>query len=191
MARHKDPEKVNSIFKATLDIASSSGKGDFTMADVAKKADIAAGTIYLYFENKEDLLNKLFLHLSEILFDANYKSISESDNFFSTFRTFWYNHFNFCIEKPAVCNYLENYGNNEFLTDQTRSAANNLAQRFLKQLQSAQTQFLIKNITPEIILTSLLSSSLSITRYIRSNNIRPTERELEDYFEMAWNSIRR
>lgn len=191
MARRKDPDKINSIYKATLEIASHSGKGEFTMADVAQKADIAAGTIYLYFENKEDLLNKLYLHLCEIMFEANYKSISESDNFFSTFRTFWYNHFKFCLENQSMCDYLENYGNKLFLTDQTKSGCKSLTFRFVKYLQTAQTQFLIKNIDPEIILTSLFGSTTSIARYFHRNNILPTERELEDYFEMAWNSIRR
>lgn len=191
MARRRDPDKINSIYKATLDIASHSCNGDFTMADVAQKADIAAGTIYLYFENKEDLLNKLYLHLCKIMFEANYKSISESDNFFSTFRAFWHNHFKFCIENQSVCDYLEKYGNKPFLTDQTKSGCKSLTPQFIKYLQTAQTQFLIKNIDPEVILTSLFGSTNSIARYFHRNNIHPTERELEDYFEMAWNSIRR
>ena len=36
------------------------------MADVAKAARLATGTVYVYFENKEDLVNKLYLHLKPV-----------------------------------------------------------------------------------------------------------------------------
>ncbi|MBK7429323.1 MAG: helix-turn-helix transcriptional regulator [Saprospiraceae bacterium] len=37
-----------------------SGYTDLRMADVAKEAGMATGTLYIYFKNKEELINTLF-----------------------------------------------------------------------------------------------------------------------------------
>jgi len=61
--RKKDEAKSEIIFEASLDVLMDSGFGGFSMAKVAERANIAVGTIYLYFNNKEDLLNQLYLKL--------------------------------------------------------------------------------------------------------------------------------
>ncbi|MDB4867155.1 MAG: TetR family transcriptional regulator [Cohnella sp.] len=35
------------------------------MSKIAKKAGVSASTIYVYFENKEDMLNKLYLSIKK------------------------------------------------------------------------------------------------------------------------------
>ncbi len=64
MPRSKDETKVIAIFDATLSVVMKTGFNGLKMADVAKKAGLATGTVYLYFKNKEALINALYLHFS-------------------------------------------------------------------------------------------------------------------------------
>lgn len=59
-AKKKDSGKRERILDAAVRVFAKSGYQEARVADVAKAAGVADGTIYLYFESKEDLLVKLF-----------------------------------------------------------------------------------------------------------------------------------
>jgi AcrR family transcriptional regulator len=61
MARIKGPEKRSAILQAVREIAEV-GLGAPT-AKIARRAGVAAGTLFTYFANKEKLLNELYLKL--------------------------------------------------------------------------------------------------------------------------------
>lgn len=51
--------KCETILAATLRLLANKGFHGFSVRDVAKEAGVATGTLYLYFEDREDLINKL------------------------------------------------------------------------------------------------------------------------------------
>jgi AcrR family transcriptional regulator len=52
-------DKKTLILETTLDLISENGFHGTPISMIAEKAGIGAGTIYRYFENKEDLINEL------------------------------------------------------------------------------------------------------------------------------------
>src|SRR5258707_10194731 len=62
MARSKSPEKRNTILQAAVREIAEAGLGAPT-AKIARRAGLAAGTLFTYFANKEKLLNELYLEL--------------------------------------------------------------------------------------------------------------------------------
>ncbi len=60
MAREKGSEKRQRILEAALKVFAERGFYNAKVSEVARAAGVADGTIYLYFENKEDLLIQLF-----------------------------------------------------------------------------------------------------------------------------------
>jgi len=61
-------DKRSDILKAALELIAEQGFHGSPMAEIAKKADVAAGTIYRYFESKDELINGLHRELeAEIL----------------------------------------------------------------------------------------------------------------------------
>jgi TetR/AcrR family fatty acid metabolism transcriptional regulator len=56
----RDIDKRREILQAAIRVFARSGFFNSKVADVAKKAGVADGTIYLYFRNKDDLLISLF-----------------------------------------------------------------------------------------------------------------------------------
>jgi len=53
------------LLDSSISIVSSSGFKALTIAELAKKADVATGTVYKYFENKADLCTQVFRMGSE------------------------------------------------------------------------------------------------------------------------------
>ncbi|MFN0223999.1 TetR/AcrR family transcriptional regulator [Paenibacillus sp. KR2-11] len=48
------------MFKATIQLLNEIGFSDISMSKIAKRAHVSPSTIYVYFENKEDMLSKLY-----------------------------------------------------------------------------------------------------------------------------------
>ena len=62
MARVRSPEKRTAILQAAVHEIAEVGLGAPT-AKIARRAGVAAGTLFTYFANKEELLNQLYLEL--------------------------------------------------------------------------------------------------------------------------------
>ena len=57
----KENSKEQRIFEAALKLFVERGVDNTSISLISKEAGIATGTIYLYFENKMDLINKLYI----------------------------------------------------------------------------------------------------------------------------------
>ena len=62
MARVKSPEKRAAILHAAVHEIAKVGLGAPT-AKIGRRAGVAAGTLFTYFANKEELLNELYAEL--------------------------------------------------------------------------------------------------------------------------------
>lgn len=69
MARPLSEEKREAILEAATALIAVSGVSASTAA-IAKSANVAEGTLFTYFPSKDDLLNHLYLSLSEKLADT-------------------------------------------------------------------------------------------------------------------------
>ena len=63
-------DKREKIREAAVLVFAQNGFYNSTVADVARAADVADGTIYLYFKNKDDLLISIFEHSMEMFIGA-------------------------------------------------------------------------------------------------------------------------
>lgn len=60
MARPRSPEKKEWIRKAAINLISEEGFHGVTTDKIAKEAGVSVGTIYNYFQNKEDIIAYIF-----------------------------------------------------------------------------------------------------------------------------------
>lgn len=63
----KKPDKRNLITEAAVEVFAEKGFRQARVSDIARKAGVADGTIYLYFKNKEDILLSIFEEKMDIL----------------------------------------------------------------------------------------------------------------------------
>ncbi|GAB6095941.1 fatty acid metabolism transcriptional regulator FadR [Desulfatiferula olefinivorans] len=73
-------EKYHIILDAAIKVFAEHGFFQSTVAQIARKAGVADGTIYLYFENKEDILLQFFAYKTRQIFDQFQMEVDKSDN---------------------------------------------------------------------------------------------------------------
>ncbi|MDT8716832.1 TetR/AcrR family transcriptional regulator [Clostridium sp. 19966] len=69
MARKAAENREEEILRAAVKTFSEKGFNAATTSEIAKEAGIAEGTLFRYFKNKKELLNKVFVSYSQMLSD--------------------------------------------------------------------------------------------------------------------------
>lgn len=90
--RKRDDNKIDALYEATIELVNEIGIAATTVAKIAKRANVSAATMYIYFENKEDMLSKAYvtskMKLSTFLFSGVDPSISVQERFELMLRRF-------------------------------------------------------------------------------------------------------
>lgn len=95
------------IIEAATKIFANKGFYNSTIADVAKAADVAEGTIYLYFKNKDDLLISIFEHSIDLFIQAVTEKLSRQTDPKEKLRQFIWLHLKLVEENPNLAQVLQ------------------------------------------------------------------------------------
>lgn len=76
----RDKPKYKQIIEAAIIVIAENGYHHAQVSKIAKQAGVADGTIYLYFENKEDILISVFSEKMAIFVDTLQDIIKEEDS---------------------------------------------------------------------------------------------------------------
>src|SRR6266404_8192256 len=78
--QRKTNGKYEAILRSAIKVFASSGFFNSKVADVAREAGVADGTVYLYFKNKDDILVSIFNYYMEEALAAGRASLAETDD---------------------------------------------------------------------------------------------------------------
>ena len=97
------------IFDATDRLMAKEGLHHLSMHKLAKEAGIAAGTIYLYFKSKDELLAQFARRVFNKFVVAIEEGFDESQSFFEQYRKMWWNIWHFLQENPTILLNMNQY----------------------------------------------------------------------------------
>ncbi|MBW1797105.1 MAG: TetR/AcrR family transcriptional regulator [Deltaproteobacteria bacterium] len=80
MGKRKNNEKYYKIIEAATKVFARKGFYKAKISEIAREAQVADGTIYIYFENKDDILICLFEEQMKAILDNMVTHISEQDD---------------------------------------------------------------------------------------------------------------
>jgi TetR/AcrR family transcriptional regulator, repressor of fatR-cypB operon len=110
----KKLDKRSEIIQAALDLIVEHGFHGTSMAMVAKKAEVGAGTIYHYFESKEALIKELYQELEEKVMVTLWEENSISKPIRERFIHLWTALLKYFIAHPLYFRYIEQYHNSPY-----------------------------------------------------------------------------
>lgn len=110
----KTSDKRSDVMQATMELIAERGFHGTSMADIAEKAGVAAGTIYRYFESKDALINKLHQELEEKLSATLWVGYPFKRSLRERFLYLIRNLFRYFIANPLHFLYMEQYYNSPY-----------------------------------------------------------------------------
>lgn len=100
-------DKRSLITEAAIDVFAERGFHQARVSDIAKRAGVADGTIYLYFKNKEDLLLSIFEEKMDELLAGLGEAIADTDDPIERIRRFASFHFQQVRDNRAAAEVLQ------------------------------------------------------------------------------------
>lgn len=116
----KDKEKR--IIDISLKLFSTKGYGSTTTAEIAKKANIGAGTLFTYYPSKQDLINELYLYANQDFVDYS-KELKEKKDFKKGMIELWGRNIDYALKNPDTFRFLFMFRNSPAITEETKQKA--------------------------------------------------------------------
>lgn len=100
-------DKRSLITDAAVEVFAEKGFHQARVSDIAKRAGVADGTIYLYFKNKEDLLLCIFEEKMDLLLEGLGQALSTTDDPIERIRAYARFHFEQVRDNRAAAEVLQ------------------------------------------------------------------------------------
>jgi AcrR family transcriptional regulator len=186
----KSKDKKEALLYATLNLVNSSGFQGASMSKVAKVANVSPATIYLYFENKQDLINQLYLKVKKEFSERAFHGIDVAEPVKRIFEQIWFNIASFKMEHPEEGSFLAQCDNTPMLDPEIREQGLLYLDPLLAIWKRGQEEGIIKPVSPYV----LYAFTIYPMAFLLNEEVRPhcplNKEKLSEAFKVAWDSIK-
>lgn len=182
-------DKKSRILNSALVLFVEKGFHATTLPEIAKHANVAAGTIYLYFKNKEDLVNMVWqvnkLKLKETLESA----FDVKQTYEENFRNIYLSYLNFAFKNGDAFSFLNLHYHYPYLTSQNLKIDEEIESFLFRFIKQGQIDGLVIDGAAPLILSLLDGGVVGIFRSVRKGLLKWNSKMASDSLNLAWNSI--
>lgn len=178
-------EKKKAIFDSTLDLIKQHGFHGCPMSSVAKNAGVAAGTIYHYFESKDQLICELFTYTREKMIGILLEGDDESKPYEERFFALWNNLFRFYVEEPYSYKFFEQFINSPYY-EKTQDRLFELIFSFFKK---GINQGYLRSVNPQILGVLAHGSVITAAKIYQFKKIPFAETERQQVAQIIWDGM--
>jgi AcrR family transcriptional regulator len=186
----KDDEKLQAIARATFTLVEQTGLSGLTMAAIAREADLATGTLYVYFKSKEELLVALYEQAKTETAASLMKGDDPSAPFRSRFQRMWDNWLEHRLKHYAQVVFLEQYYNSPWFSDASRNLSARLIKDWTDLIEAAKAQQILKDVPTALLINSFGGSVRETANLLRSGTLAHTDAHLAMAFGLCWDGIK-
>lgn len=188
--REKSKEKRDALLNATLSLVNNNGFHAAPMSKIAKMAKVSPATIYIYFENKQDLINQLYLERKKAYTEHAFKGYSSNIPVKKAFELIWYNIAEYKLKELEESWFLAQCDNTIMIDEDVRQKGLKHLQPLLDLWERGKNEGIIKAISPYILYAYTINS-LSFLMNMQMRKLYVFDKKsLDETFKAAWDSIR-
>jgi len=187
--RVKDEDKVTRIYRAAMKVINLEGFQGSSMTKIATEADLSPATIYLYFENKEDMIQKLFIHLKARMGHSYFTPGTELSPSKGTFRTIWLNHYQYIVENADEYDFLENFSNCPLIDHVEKENKPDYCPAFEALFEESKVAKLVQPMNNDIIYSLLFAPISQMVKKSKHLGTPLSTNELIQIFEASWKAV--
>lgn len=186
----KSIDKRNAILRATLALVTDGGFRATSMAKIAQIANVSPATIYLYFSNKQDLINQLYLTAKKEFSDLAFHDYNANMSIEVGFKTIWHNIANFKLSDSDEAYFLSQCDNTPIVDADTFQEGLTFFEPLMNLWQKGIQEEVLKPISPYLMYAySIYPINFLIS--IKSKDIDTfNQLNLDQAFKSAWDSIK-
>ena len=184
----KSNNKREALVKATIQLVNNNGFHATPMSKIAKMAGVSPGTIYLFFENKQDLVNQVYIEVKRSFTRFAFKDYKEGTSIQGDFEKIWKNIARFKLNEVEQAMFLSQCDNTPMIDEPSRQEGLKHLSPLLELWKRGQEEGLIQPVSPYLLYAFSIYPISFLLQQRERFEIKPEN--INEAYEMAWNSIK-
>ena len=187
--RVKDDKKFQAICDAAIELITANGFSDTSMSKIAKAAEVSPATIYVYFENKEQLLNEIYLLVKREMCAELLRGVKSDSTVAEAFKVTWDNFYRYATQNPVRFAFAEQFANSPLVAGICKDALMELFKPMLDLFERGKAEKVFKDIPLEIFQAFTFSPLTGLIKEHLSGVIVLDKKMLAKTFDLAWDAV--
>jgi TetR/AcrR family transcriptional repressor of multidrug resistance operon len=184
-------DKATLIMEKARSLFIDHGFHGTSMQKLAQAADIASGTLYLHYKNKEELIRAIYRHAIEEVVTVLLQDFQPDRPLYEQYRLFWTNGYSRLSHRQELVQYKDLYERSPFFNDDDREWSTmrwqTLDSFYLQGIESG----LFRDLPIPLLGYLSLGSILSIPQTQRIVQFKMTDALKDELIDASWNTILR
>jgi AcrR family transcriptional regulator len=191
MSRMLSTEKREIYLSTALKLFVEHGVQNTTTAAIAREAGTAAGTLFLYFPTKQELINELVLKIARDQSEAIRSLLNPSLTVRETFYAIWEGSLRWFMDHMDAYRYVQQVRDSGMIAESVVQETNETLSYYYEAIQKGWSEGMIKPYPAELIGGILYQHVVAVMNLIR---MQPDPDQQAMYirqgFEIFWDGIR-
>ena len=188
MSRVRSPEKRKAILEATVYEIAEVGLSAST-ANIARRANIAAGTLFTYFTSKEELLNELYFELKVEVYAKVNDGFPHNESLERRAEHIWSSYLDWAIESPRKRKASIQLNVSDLITPETRNRTAAQRETVDTTLAELATHSALRGL-PAGFAASTMAAMQEATMEFVTKQPKQRQQLIERAFEVFWRAVR-
>ena len=177
------------ILKATDTLMAKNGVQYLSTHKIAKEAGVSVGTIYLYFKDKDTLLNQLVIYLFEMFHQAIDAKYDPSLSLFEQYQRLWQAKWEFMLDNPTVVKNMHQYESLPQFQTVLRECLNSEFTSWNKFIMKGKSEGVIVELPSEILFSMSLGIAWQVMYHQLLISTPYSQALLDEIIQRTWNAI--
>lgn len=183
-------DKKEAIFKAALDLIAENGFHNSPMSVLAKRANVAAGTIYHYFSSKEELIAELYSYLKHKVSEKNLPEDDTSKSFKERFKKLFFGFYQYFLNNSKEFVFLEQFNNSVFL-GKNKDEIIKIDQIYIEFLRKGVVTSNLRDMPTKLHLALFNAQISAIVKLSLRNELLMDDTNINAAFNSCWEGLRK
>lgn len=189
MARPASGNKEQDIRNATVAEVAAVGSTAVSVNKIAKRAGISVGTIYRFYETKDDLLFAVYLAVKTDIHQAIMGVTHAQQQTEDKIRAMWFGLVEYAIKSPQDFLFVEMLAPEARVNSRDTSALDEMRSEILHELEDGIANGTLVKAGTRSIELMLAAPAISLAKRASLMGTVPDQEQLEEVFSLVWASI--
>ena len=188
--RVKDEIKERAIIEATVALVNEIGSVSSSVSKIAKRANVSPATIYIYFQNKEDLLVSTYVQIKTCIASALMEGFDPNLPVRDALLHAGENLFRYISNHTELFYFTEQFANSPYTDLVDKARLEGPFSPLFNLLQHGINQKIIKDVPFELLLAHLYQPIFSLVNPRINPDFKASPENIKLSMTMAWDAIK-